>query len=57
MPVYVRASDSAEWHWCFNCDKYPWGAAKAGAIFRTRRPRSDLCKACLREERKGTCRY
>jgi hypothetical protein len=56
MPVYVRASDSDEWHWCFNCSRYPWGAAQAGAIFRTGRPRRDLCKQCLRMERRGTCR-
>jgi hypothetical protein len=57
MPVYVRASDSDRWHWCFNCSSYPWGAAQAGAIFRSGRPRSDLCKECLRKERKGTCRH
>jgi hypothetical protein len=56
MPVYVQASDSNKWHWCFNCSEYPWGAAQAGAIFRTGRPRDDLCKQCLRMERRGTCR-
>jgi hypothetical protein len=57
MPVYVRASNRDTWHWCFNCSRYPWGAAQAGAIFGTGRPRRDLCKECLRMERRGTCRY
>jgi hypothetical protein len=55
MPVYVRAADSDTWHWCLNCSRYPWKAARSGAIFRSDRPPRDLCKQCLRKQRNGDC--
>jgi hypothetical protein len=55
MPVYVRATDSVTWHWCFNCSGYPWNALRTGGLFLSDRPRCNLCKKCLRMERRGTC--
>jgi hypothetical protein len=55
MRVYVRAADSDTWHWCFNCSRFPRKPTETGALFRTNRPRSDLCKQCRRKERTGTC--
>jgi hypothetical protein len=55
MPVYVRAADSDKWHWCFNCSRYPSDPAKTGALFRTDRPRRELCNECRRKERGGKC--
>jgi hypothetical protein len=55
MPVYVRAADSDKWHWCVNCTKYPTDPAKTGALFRTDRPRGDLCNECRRKERGRNC--
>src|SRR5918997_762251 len=55
MPVYVRAADSDRWHWCLSCSRYPWKAVTTGALFRSDRPRAELCKQCLRKEREGKC--
>ena len=55
MPVYVRAADSDTWHWCLNCSTYPWNALRNRGLFLSNRPRSNLCKECLRKERRGTC--
>jgi hypothetical protein len=55
MPVYVRAADSDTWHWCLNCSAYPWNALRIGGLFLSGRPPENLCKECLKKERKGTC--
>jgi hypothetical protein len=51
MPLYVRGSRDAAWHWCENCPKYP---AEFGNTSPTR-PRDNLCDECEALQQAGAC--